>query len=183
MASALDNLKMMFRESFGTPIDQIIPLKDDLVPIDGPVLSSLMFGSPVAAQEQFLIQSDIDPFMTSCPQDYFLIGFGGHGINSSAFYYSRVDSWSRILFRLPYGGVYTDNDAMAKLIVQFLTSYFGYEQKLREAVKNFVAIESMHKGYYKIEMPDGNIFELNKSLLAAPDFELKFALFLAGYGA
>ena len=50
-------------------------------------------------------------------------------------------------------------------------------------VKSFVAIESMHKGYYKIEIPDGNLFVLKESLLAAPDFELKFALFLAGHGA
>ncbi len=179
----MNNLEIMFKESFGIPIDQIIPLEEHLVPIDGSALSSLMFGSPVAVQKQFLIQSDIDAFISSCAQTYFLVGFGGHGINSSAFYYSHVNPWSRVFFRLPYGGVYTDNDVMARFIIQFLTSYFAYEKQLREIVKNFVAIESMHKGYYRIEMPDGNLFELKESLLAAPDFELKFALFLAGYGA
>jgi len=144
----MNNLEKMFKASFGIAIDQIILLEEDLVPIDGSVASSLLFGSPIAAQRQFLIQSDIDAFITSCAQDYALVGFWGHGINSPAFYYSRVDSWSRILFRLPFGGVYTDNDVMATLIVQFLTSYFAYEKKLRQMVKNFIAIESMHKGYY-----------------------------------
>jgi len=126
----MKNLKKLFKASFGIPLDQVIPLEDNLVPIDGSALSSLMFGSPVAAPKQFLIQSDIDPFIRSCAQGYFLVGFGGHGINSSAFYYSRVNAWSRIFFRLPYGGVYTDNNVMAKLIIQFLTSFFGYEKQL-----------------------------------------------------
>ena len=82
----MNNLRMMFKESFGIPIDQIIPLEEHLVPIDGSAASSLMFGSSVADQKQFLIQSDIDTFITSCPQGYFLVGVWGHGINSSAFY-------------------------------------------------------------------------------------------------
>jgi len=36
--------------------------------------------------------------MVSCAQGYFLVDFWGHGISSSAFYFSRVDAWSRILF-------------------------------------------------------------------------------------
>ncbi len=176
----MNNLGKMFKEAFGIPMDQVIPPEEDLVPIDG-FASSLLFGSPIAAQKQFLNQSDIEPFITLCTQGYFLVGFWGHGINSSAFYYSRANAWSRIFFRLPYGGVYTDNNAMAKLFVRFLTQYFDYEKRLRESVKDFIAIESMHKGYYRIEMPDSNVFELRKSLLAAPDFELEFGLFLAGY--
>ena len=176
----LKNLETMFNNAFGKPISQVIPLKEGLVPIEGSVESSLMFGSPVAAKEQFLLQSDIDRFLTSCPEGYFLVGFWGHGINSCAFYYSRVDAWSRVFFRLPFGGVYTDNNAMADHILKFLTGFIYYEIKLKEAGVSFIATESMHRGYYKIAMPGNNIFELKESLLASPNFDEKFGEFLNG---
>jgi len=177
----MKNLKRLFESAFGTALERVIPLEENLVPIDGSTAGSLLWGSPAAAPKQYLIQSDIDPFMTSCEPGYFLVGFWGHGINSSAFYYSRVNAWSRVLFRLPYGGVYTDNDTMAQHIVQFLTHYFDFERELSKTVKDFIAIESMHKAYYRIEMPDSKLYESKKSLLASADFEMEFGLFLAGY--
>jgi hypothetical protein len=178
----MNNMEIMFKESFGIPIGQIIPLENNLVPIDGSAVTSLMFGSPVAAEKQFLIQSDIDQFITSCPQGYFLVGFWGHGISSHAFYYSRVDSWSRIFFRLSYGGVYTNKKIMAKFIKKFLKNYFSFEKKVKETGGNFIAIESMRKGYYKIDLPDKNVmFEVNESLLAEPTFEEEFGDFVRGF--
>lgn len=178
----MNNLEKMFKESFGISIDQVIPLEENLVPIGESLVGLPLFESPVAAKKQFLIQSDIDPFITSCPQGYFLVGFWGHGINSYAFYYSRVNSWSRIFFRLSYGGVYTDNKVMAKFIIKFLKSYFRFEKNVKETGGNFIAIESMRKGYYKIDLPNKNVmFELNKSLLGEPKFEEEFGDFVRGF--
>ena len=57
---------------------------------------SLLVGSEQASKNPMLIQGDISEFLKSAPEGYFLSGYWGHGVNSYAFYYSRVDSWSRV---------------------------------------------------------------------------------------
>ena len=69
-----------------------------------------LIGSKEALKETYLVQGAIDEFFINAPEGYFLMGFWGHGTNSYAFYYCKVDSKSKIFFRLPYGGGYMDND-------------------------------------------------------------------------
>ena len=74
----MKNLETMFQKSFGVPISQVIPLNENIIEIEGPRGNSLMFGSPIAAEKQFLTQSEIDRFIESCLEGYLLVGFWGH---------------------------------------------------------------------------------------------------------
>jgi hypothetical protein len=168
----MKNLEIAFKRKFGIPLPQYLLPRENLVPIGDPE-ESLLFGSPSAVQKPYLIQGDIKSFIDTAPEGYFLIGFWGHGVNSYAFYYSRVDNWSRILFRLPYGGVYMDNDKMAQKIRAFLTCYIEFEKSNSGRLSLFIAIDSMSEGYYKAVTKDGKSMELKESLFCNPEFEKK----------
>ncbi|MBC8460036.1 MAG: hypothetical protein H8D67_18770 [Deltaproteobacteria bacterium] len=170
----MKKLKAKFQKCFGIPIPKIMLPEENLAALDRKHEDVLLFGSRIAIQKPFLVQGDIGQFIESCPEGYFLIGFWGHGVNSYAFYYSRVDSWSKVFFRLPYGGVYMDNEKMARCIREFLTHYFEFEQEIMEKVRTLLAIESMGVSYYKIVMPGCKTFEFEESLFENPNFREKF---------
>ncbi len=144
----------------------LVPL-DDADDLD----EAILVGSEIAKEKPFLIQGETGEFIEDCPEGYYLLGFWGHGVNSYAFYYSLVDAWRRIFFRLPYGGVYMDNEEMAELIRKFLTAYLAFEQHIKDKVASLIAVESIGSGYYKIIMPEGKEFELEQSLFDDPDFQ------------
>lgn len=126
-----------------------IPLPKDLVPIDDNMRGDgLLVGSKEALKYQNIVQGDITNFFSNTPAGYFLIGFWGHGFNSYAFYYCRIDSRSKIFFRLPYGGAYMKNKKEAKRIGKFLPEFFDFEKKLNNKW-SFKALESMGKGSYR----------------------------------
>jgi hypothetical protein len=165
----MQDLKAMFQQCFGIPLLPSMLPDNELLPLlqgEG----GLLYGSRQASQEQYVLQGHIAGFIESAPEGYFLIGFYGHGINSYAFYYSRVDAWSKVLFRLPYGGAYMDNDKMAASVVQFLTRYFEFEQGLRGMAEHLVAIESMGEGEYRITLKNQRLVEFRESLFDNPDF-------------
>ena len=145
-----------------------------LVPLDGqPFDKSLLIGSTQASRKPSLIQGDISEYLKTGPKGYFLVGYWGHGVNSYAFYFARIDSWSRVFFRLPYGGAYGDCEREGLLIGQFIESYAFQEKRLRETSRNFIAVDSMGKGYYKVTKKDGTSIELNESLFRAMDIGIK----------
>lgn len=174
----MKKLEEIFKESFGLPINQVIPLEKGMIAIDGSPENALLFGSRIAAKEPFLVQGDINSFLISCPEGYFLVGFWGHGMNSHAFYYSRVNSWSKVFFRLPFGGAFDDNDMLAKCIPQFLREFFKFEKRLMEKDEILIAVESMGYGNYKILHSDNKTFEFNESLLTDPNFDKRFEEYL-----
>lgn len=126
----------------------------------------LLIGSKEALEHQYLVQGDIRPFLSHAPEGYFLIGFWGHGFNSYAFYYLRVDSISKIFFRLPYGGVYMDNKKGAERIGKFLPEFFDFEEKLKTmGLRRLYAVESMGSGWYEVEIND-QVIECRESFYA-----------------
>ncbi|OGW55284.1 MAG: hypothetical protein A2Y48_10505 [Nitrospirae bacterium RIFCSPLOW2_12_42_9] len=159
----MEKLRKAFENSFGIPIPEIMLPKEKLSSWD----NALLFGSSVAksCKELYLIQGNITKFIESCPEDYFLIGFWGHGVNSYALYYLRVDSWSKIFFRLPYGGVYEDNEKNARHIREFLINFFAFEKELVGKVKSLIAVESMGEGSYKVVTFDGKEISFKGTLL------------------
>jgi hypothetical protein len=167
-------LKDTFQKSFGVPIEQILRLKKNLIPIAGNVEDALLFGSKAAADNPYLLDPHLEEFIESTPEGYFLIGFWGYGVNSYAFYYSVVDSFKKVWFRLPYGGAYSNNDEEAKYIRKFLFNFFEFQHNLYGKVEKLIAMESMGGGYYKIIKSGGNITEIRESFLRNPDFEGKF---------
>jgi hypothetical protein len=172
----MNKLEIAFKETFGFSLPQSLLPQEELLAVGDPE-KSLLFGSISAIQKLFIVQSDIRPFIDSCPQGYFLIGFWGHGVNSYAFYYSRADNWSKIFFRLPYGGVYMDNEKMARQIQEFLTRYIAFEKSILGKVSSFIAIESMGEGYYRIFSTDGKSLELKESFFRNPEFEERLMKF------
>jgi hypothetical protein len=163
----------MFESRFG------IPPPEGMLP-DEPLRrlgdDALMFGSEVAlARGALVLQAEIGRFLEQAPEGYLLVGFWGYGIQSYAFYYARVDAQSRVYFRLPYGGVYMDNERAAKQIRDFLTRYFAIEPALRARAESFVAVESMGAARYRLLGKDGAKVELDQSLLGDASFEERFA--------
>ncbi len=135
---------------------------------------TLLFGSETALKEPYISQDSIQSFKTHCPNDYVVLGFWGHGVNSYAFHYSIVDKWRKVLFRLPYGGVYSDNEKDAENIREFVSKYIEFEKVLKGKVKSWIAIDSMGEGYYKLVTKDGKVIETSESLLRKPDFNGEF---------
>lgn len=166
-------LREFFQKSFGVPLlPTLVPGEQELFCL---TRDNLLYGSAAALERQYLKQMDIRDFIASDEKGYFLLGYWGHGINSYAFYYSRIDEWSHILFRLGYGGVYGDEEKDAKRVREFLTNYFAFEPELKSKVKSMVAIDSMGDGEYKITKPDGSLIRLDESLYHNPDFRGKFS--------
>jgi hypothetical protein len=167
-------LKETFQRAIGMPLPKIPMNEGELIPLDDKSEKCLLYGSKVAAQNPYLIQGGIGEFIRKSQEGYFLIGFWGHGINSHAFYYSRVDSWSKVFLRLGYGGGYMDNALEAKYIKDFLIRYFDFENKIQSHVKKLIVIESMMEGLYKAILPNGEEYEIRESLLRKPNFEDRF---------
>lgn len=156
-------LQQAFQKVFGFPIPFSI---QDLQPIEG---KTFLLGSPIALKKQFLLQGCINEFLESCPEGYFLLGFWGHGLMSDGFYYSRVDSWSKIFFRLPYTGAYytiEEGKEMVRCVREFLTQFVEFENKISTRAKSLIAVESMGEGYYKVVMLNGKTYEIKMSLFA-----------------
>jgi hypothetical protein len=119
-------------------------------------------GSKKALKNRYLAQGSIDDFLKE-DNDYFIMGFWGHGINSYAFYYIRTDPKSKIFLRLPYGGGYMDNDKEKVRIKNYLTRFFSLEKKLSKITQHTLAIESMGESYFKLRLKNGETFNYELS--------------------
>ncbi len=124
--------------------------------------NNFLIGSKEALKELFVAEGHINHLMESI-DNYFLMGYWGHGMNSYAFYYVWVDSKRKIFFRLPFGGAYTNNEKSTRNIQSFFGRYLEFEKKIKDQVKKFTAVRSMgRRSYYVIEKENGDIIEFNK---------------------
>jgi hypothetical protein len=162
----MEALRKAFEEAFKIPFSTLVLPGVRLVRVEG---AEFLFGSESAAAAPLLVQGAVFSFDQAAPDGYFLTGFWGHGVNSHAFYYARADGWSRVCFRLPFGGIYMDNDACAAHIAEFLPAWFDFERRLGRAYR-VTAIESMDQGRYELVHPDGRLVTVKQSMLAKPEF-------------
>jgi len=170
----ISKLTEILKKEIDMPLPPIPETIGKLIPLFKPHDKCLLFGSKITAENPYLIQGSISEFRETAPGGYFLIGFWGHGVNSYAFYYSRVDSKSKIFFRLGYGGAYMDNELEAKHIREFLSAYSSFEKKISDKIESIIAIDSMMEGFYEVDLPDGTKYEVHESLLLTPNFEDRF---------
>ncbi len=175
----MEKLKEAFGKAYKFPLTEIISLPDNLVPLyPERGEDNYFFYSPTAEESQFppyRAQGEIDIFLKLAPQGYFQVGFCGHGVISYAFYYARVDSWSKIFFRLPYGGVYMDNKIEGERGRRFLTNYFQFEERrIKDKAKGITAVDSMEEGYYRVSMSENKEIELKESVYRDGDFNRHF---------
>jgi len=163
----MHKLQESFEEAFNIPFSTLPLTEYPLFPMGE---DELLFGSEEAAKTPILRQGDIDRFMIKCLPGFFMVGFWGHGVNSYAFYYSRIDQQSKIYFRLPYGGVYMNNEEAARQIAKFLSTFFAYEVELKRHGCKLIAIDSMWEGRYQVSSIDGTQKEYKESLLEYANF-------------
>jgi hypothetical protein len=162
----LIDLEQRFQAAFGIPL-AALPMPPHLGRI---FPGALLYGSELAKQKPLLTQSDVEEFV-GCPREgYFQIGFWGHGVNSYAFYYVRDDPRSRVYLRLPFGGVYMDNEENATRIARFLPALFEFERTQLEAGSTLLAVDSMGAGDYRLTTKDGELMEYACSLCGNPKF-------------
>jgi hypothetical protein len=167
----LDKLQRAFEEAFGIPFSTCPLPECDLFPMgEDQIEDELLFGSEEALKTPILRAGDIDTFMVKCLPGFFMVGFWGHGVNSYAFYYSRIDERSKIYFRLPYGGAYMNNEEAARQIARFVPAFFAYEAQLKGHGYELIAVDSMWEGWYRMKDREGKETEYGKSLLEYPNF-------------
>lgn len=119
-------------------------------PLDSPdAQEAMLFGSESARARRCLTQADLEWFERDAPQGYAMVGFWGYGVNSYAFYYARVDAWSRVYFRLPYGGMYMDNEQASEQIRLFVQSLFAFERRVRPSSSQWIAVEAGEHSRYE----------------------------------
>ncbi len=153
----LTGLGDWFERAFGVPMPDMPMPRRGLVPfldhIEGQ--PAIMLGSRLEAEDPLLYGTEAMRRLSAAPPGYFLVGYWAKGVNSHAFYYSRVDAWCRVHFRIAYGGVYTDSERLRPIIPEFLRRYFRYEA---ESLRRGGRVESHHHmgwGQYVVTWPDG----------------------------
>ncbi len=166
----------MFEESIGMPFPSEMLPYVQLAPVFGDLDDSPLVGTPPAVEHPCLEQGDIETFIASGPDGYVMVGFWGHGVNSYAFYYVLADSWRKVFLRLPYGGVYMDNDEQAKLIRSFLPAYAEFERLLQDKAESLEVVDSMGEGHYRVRLKDGRVLERQGSMLQDPGFRSAFGI-------
>lgn len=144
------------------PDGEVIPLYDDE--------KCLLFGSQSAAKNPIVFMGDVDRFQAESLENYYLVGFWGHGLNSHAFYYVRVDSWRKVYFRLPYGGGLMDNEKAAYDIMLFFIQYAYAESLLINSVKEFCFVLSMGSYHFQCLTNNGITVYLKEDLFRDPRF-------------
>mgnify|MGYP000205615510 CR=1 FL=1 len=81
-----------------------------------------LFGSTNALETPYVLSSHIHSICQNdiVINDYFMFGYWGHGINSYAIYYVWIDKGIKVFLRLPYGGVYMENEVYRGFIPKLL---------------------------------------------------------------
>lgn len=134
----------------------------------GSAQDAMLFGSHSARARRCLTQTDLEWFLRDAPQGYAMVGFWGYGVNSYAFYYARVDAWSRVYLRLPYGGMYMDNDQAAARARLFVQSLFAFERRIQLATSSWSAIEAGERSVFA-RTHGSNQWRLEGSILQDDD--------------
>ena len=167
----IEIFKKWFEDEVGADFS-IFPIPElDLYPVFGE--RGLLYGSQAAVKKPVLIQNDFSSFEESVlDHNFFQIGFWGHGCNSYAIYYVRVDAWSTVAFRLLCGGMYSDFEKDSKNITKFLETYFLFEKKAEKVVRRLTAISWAGINQFTVIDADGKEkSDEGYHLFLTPDFE------------
>lgn len=168
-------LKTVFRKCFGFDVPDLMLPSSPVQAVGPNPERRLLLASAEAVMGPDLDEALTEYELETAVDGHYLIGFWGYGVNSYAFYYQRVDSRRRVFFRLPYGGVYMDNDEMAHDIRAFLQAYVEFEQTCSARLRSLLAVDSMGFGLYEVVGVDGTTVRVEESLLRRPAFAEHFA--------
>jgi len=173
-----------FEEIFAMPLPAGMLSGDNLVPIGLDLKphreiqpdDAWLLASDIAVEKPLpVVMSFMDSFAFA-PEGYYFIGFYERGINNCDFFYSRVDSWRKVYFRLNYGGVYVDGERERNFIREFIPRYFAFEEKLCGKVRSLEVVEASDFSQYTIVLTNDQVFtktyKYHEALLYNPDFEI-----------
>ncbi len=173
----MDDLKARFEKCFNIPLPaELIPDQKD-TPFQR--IGSCLYATDTASFD--IANGGAKEFIESKKDSLYCIGFRKDGTNSEWFYYSIIDSRRKILFQLPYGGIYYDNNKLAEQIRQFLLNYIEFENQIKDKVKHITLIEGIHGEYYELIDKEGKAHESStlsgtkqKRLFENPEFIKEF---------
>jgi hypothetical protein len=175
----MKKLRKAVESAFDIPFDRL-GLPATLQRLDPADPGGFLYGSPEAATRGVLVQGDIDAFVTEAPMGYCQVGFWGHGVNSYAFYLTRVTPGSRVHFRLPYGGAYGDERKDAGRVREFLLAFLEFEAAVQIAGGELLAVESMGIGRYRLSLPNSRVTTNEDSMMRSPEFGRVLGLTASG---
>jgi len=175
-------LKATFEELFDIPMPQEMAFEGRLTAVgfdlqprpEADPDEALLLASDVALQKPLPVVVSLMPSFFSAQDGYYFIGLHERGVNNFGFFYSRIDAWSRVYFRLNYGGIYTDGEKMKRCIREFLPRYFDFQKRLAGRGAFLLAMEWAGHGSYTVILPLGLSFSVDEPLLCDPDFEGRF---------
>jgi len=168
-------LQKEYEELFGQPFpDWMIDGADvaEVIPERG---GGLLIGDAAAQARPALVGGDVAEFVDDAPNGYLLVGMWGHGVNSHAYYYCHAEPAGRVWLRLPFGGVYMDNDDTAAAIPDFFTRLHEFRQTLRARHMRYLITHHFSSGEILIETADGRRAHHSGTFLYYPEFERYFA--------
>lgn len=114
-----------------------------------------LFGTHEARNDLYLIQSDFEEF-NQAPEGYCTIGFWGHGMNSHAFYFQRVEPWCRIWLRLPFGGLDSDLLEESEQIRTVMAWLPGCLRQAQQQLHHLTLMDVMGDCYCRLVQHDGS---------------------------
>jgi hypothetical protein len=100
---------------------------------------------------KYLVQGSIEEFPQRT-EPHGLFGWWGHGINSFAFYYQIITNKRRVLFRLHFGGAYSNIDEDRNNVVEFLSSYAVFEGESGPKIESATLAHSYSPLMYEITL-------------------------------
>lgn len=172
----MKRLRTAIERIFGIPLDLLrLPRGLRLIGAGDP--DALLFGSRDAVERPLLTQEDMREFVRDAPPvGHCQVGFGGYGVNSHAFYCSRVTQDSKVYFRLPFGGIYGDERLEARRVRSFLLAFLEFETAVRHSARELLAIDSMGVGQYRLMLGGWPLRVHRASMLKSPAFQRVFGL-------
>jgi len=171
----LKPLRTDFAEAFGQPFPNWMVENTDVVEIVPDRGGGYLVGDAHARARPVLVGGDLTDFVNAAPVGYLMVGLWGHGVNSHAYYYSHVEAAGRVWLRLPFGGVYMDNDDNAAAIPDFFTRLYEFLHILRDRRMRYLITHHFSSGEIHIETADGRTAEHHGTFLYYPEFERYFA--------
>jgi len=158
-----------FEKVFGIPVPPGLAMPLERMQ---PMGSDLLWGTPECKPWLSFILSEPGPegLDAPIPEGTAFLGFWGHGVNSYAFYLFLRTPSRFLHLRLPYGGVYRDNEEAAATIGTYLTALGVFLESASQDSTLVVAREGMSGGTYHRHGPGTDRVEHAGSLLYGADF-------------
>jgi hypothetical protein len=165
--------------AFGRPLPARMLERKDLYRVAPRWGSGLLVGDKQARACPFLTASDLDKFHAAAGAGYCLVGFWGRGVNSHAFHYAAAEPAGSIWLRLPFGGIYMDNEDAGAAIPDFLHALFAFIDAAKAKQLSYTVMHGFTGGEIRLDDAAGHSWRAEGNFLYYPNFRHHFSEALA----